>query len=172
MSEPFISQVMIVPFSYSPKGWAMCNGQLLPINQNQVLFSLIGVTFGGNGTVNFALPNLQGRVPIHSGAGHVLGESGGAETVTLNSSHIGHGHTVLACSGPANKRSPGGNVWAQEAANQDAMYSSAQPNTTMSASAISIDLAGALTPAPHSNVQPYLVLSFVIALQGIYPSHS
>jgi microcystin-dependent protein len=172
MSEPFLSQVMIVPFNYSPKGWAMCNGQVLPINQNTALFSLVGTTFGGDGTVNFALPNLQGRAPIHSGAGHVLGESGGVESVILDSGQIGHGHTVLAHSGPANKRSPGGNVWAQEAVNQDAMYSSAPPNTAMSASAVSISPTGSLSPTPHSNMQPYQVLSFVIALQGIYPSHS
>src|SRR6266545_1726698 len=113
MSEPYLSEVKIVSFNFAPKGWALCNGQLLPINQNQALFSLLGTTYGGDGRVNFALPNLQGRIPIHFGSSHTLGEVGGAESQTLNASEMPqHVHTFSASNAAPNQGTPAGNMWA------------------------------------------------------------
>ncbi|MBJ7358039.1 tail fiber protein [Nocardioides sp.] len=164
MAEPFLSEIRIMSFNFPPKGWAFCNGQLLPINQNQALFSLLGTTFGGNGQTNFALPNLQGRVPIHVGSGHTLGESGGEEahTVTINELPS-HTHLVSA-SNTANggNSSPAGRFLG--GANN--LYGAGAPLTTLNPATVS-NIGGS---QPHPNLQPYLVLNFCIALQGIFPS--
>jgi microcystin-dependent protein len=165
MAEPFISEIRIVSFGFPPKGWALCDGQLLPINQNQALFSLLGTTYGGDGRVNFGLPNLQGRAPMHTGDGHTLGEPGGEQAHTLNISelpqhnHVPFGSAAQAITGPV------GNLWAMDAS---APYSSSNPNVSMN--------PGSIAPAggsqAHLNMQPFLVLNFIIALQGIFPSQT
>ena len=129
MAEPFLSEIRIMSFNFAPKGWALANGQLLPINQNQALFSLLGTVYGGNGQTNFALPDLRGRVPIHEGSGHTLGERGGSEAVTINIQTLPtHNHTVKVFNDNANA-TPAGNYFA--AANQ--AYQPAPPNTTLAA---------------------------------------
>ena len=170
MAEPFLAEIRIVSFYFPPKGWALCNGQLLPINQNQGLFSLLGTTFGGDGRVNFALPNSRGRVPIHMGNGHTLGEASGSETVTLNTSQLPtHTHLLNAVS----SASTSGNV--QNAPNNSLgsttpnnLYSNASGNLALVASTISSSGGS----QPHENRQPFLTLNFCIALQGIYPSQN
>ena len=165
MTEPFLSEVKIVSFNFAPKGWALCNGQLLPINQNQALFSLLGTTYGGNGQTTFALPNLQGRVPIHIGNGHIQGETSGEENHTLTISEMAaHNHVVSASNADPNQGLPTGNIWA----NGSGAYSSASPDTSMNPASIS-NIGGS---QPHSNLQPFLVLNFIIALQGIFPSRN
>jgi microcystin-dependent protein len=165
MSSPYLSEIRIMSFNFPPKGWAFCNGQLLPINQNQALFSLLGTMYGGNGTVNFALPNLQGRAPLHFGNGFTQGQVGGEPAHTLTTAEIpGHVHTVAGSANPADQGSPAGNYLAVESSNA---YSST-PDTTMAAALLN-PLGG---NQPHENWSPYLVVSFCIALQGIFPSRS
>jgi len=165
MSEPFLSEIKIVSFNFAPKGWALCNGQLLPINQNQALFALLGTTYGGNGQTTFALPNLQGRVPIHFGNNHTLGEVAGEENHTLNINEMAaHAHPVSASDAAPNQGLPTNNIWASGSG----AYSSASPNSAMNPASIS-NSGGS---QPHTNIQPYLVLNFVIALQGIFPSRN
>jgi microcystin-dependent protein len=166
MAEPFLAEIRLVSFHFAPKGWALCNGQLLPINQNQALFSLLGTTYGGNGQTTFALPNLQGCAPIHAGNGHVLGERGGEETHTLIVGEMAtHQHTAVATSATPDATSPAGGFWGNAGVSA---YSSNPPNTTMAPQAASA--AGG--SQPHQNMSPYLVLNFVIALQGIFPSRN
>ena len=172
MAEPFLSEIRIFSFNFPPKGWAFCNGQLLPINQNQALFSLLGTTYGGNGQTSFALPNLRGRTPIHSGSGHTLGEAAGSSAVTINISQLPqHTHTLTSnlCIGGGNVNAtlgdPTGAFWAN---NGKAMYSSSQGDKVMHPSAVT-NVGGS---QPHTNMQPYLVLNFCIALQGIFPSQT
>ena len=165
MSEPFLSEIKIVSFNFAPKGWALCNGQLLPINQNQALFSLLGTTYGGDGRVNFALPDLRGRIPIHFGNTHTLGERAGEENHTLNISELpAHSHTFSASNADPNQGTPAGNMWASNSG----AYSNAAPDSTMNPASIS-NVGGS---QPHTNIQPYLVLNFIIALQGIFPSQN
>jgi len=165
MSTPFLGEIRIMSFNFPPKGWAFCNGQLLPINQNQALFSLLGTYFGGNGQTNFALPNLQGRVPIHQGSQFVQGQTGGEAAHTLNISEIPvHTHVVTASSNVADQGNPQGNYLAVESSNA---YSTA-PDNTMAPQAI----PNAGGSQPHDNMSPYLVLTFCIALQGIFPSRN
>lgn len=165
MSDPFLGEMRIIGFNYPPQGWAFCNGQVLPINQNQALFALLGTTYGGNGQTTFALPNMQGRIPVHMGAGFTQGASGGEEahTLTINEMPM-HYHSAAASSGAATQQSPQGNVWA---ANRYTAYASS-PQQTLA--------AAALTPVggsqPHYNMPPYLVLNFIIAITGIFPSRS
>src|SRR5437763_1733086 len=166
MATPFLAEIRLVSFNFAPKGWALCNGQLLPINQNQALFSLLGTTYGGNGITTFALPNLQGCTPLHAGNGHILGESGGEETHTLTVSEMAaHQHTAVATSATPNTTSPGGGFWGNAGVSA---YSSNPPNTPMAAQAAGATGGG----QPHQNLSPYLVLNFVIALQGIFPSRN
>lgn len=165
MSEPFLSEIKVVSFNFPPKGWALCNGQLLPINQNQALFSLLGTTYGGDGRVNFALPDLRGRIPIHFGSGHTLGERAGQESHTLTMQEMAqHSHTFSASNASPNQGSPSGNMWASNTG----AYSSAAPDAVMNPASIS----NAGGSQPHTNLQPYLVLNFIIALQGIFPSQN
>lgn len=166
MAEPFLSEIRIMSFGFPPKGWALCDGQLLPINQNQALFSLLGTTYGGDGRVNFGLPNLQGRVPIHMGSGHTLGERGGEQGHTLSISEIPtHVHSAMASSGNGDQIAPTGNVMAQRAtANYHA------PTNMVALNAASLANVGG--SQAHLNMQPFLVLNFSIALQGIFPSQT
>jgi microcystin-dependent protein len=165
MAEPFLAEIRIMSFGFAPKGWAMCNGQLLPINQNQALFSLLGTTFGGDGRVNFALPDLRGEVPIHVGNGHTLGEKGGEQAHTLSISelpthtHVLNGSTNTAVNSPANSPVLG-------TTNPQQAYITAGNLGAMSTDIVG-DVGGSQA---HLNMQPYLTLTFCIALQGIFPS--
>ena len=164
MAEPFLSEIRIMSFNFAPKGWAMCNGQLLPINQNQALFSLLGTTFGGDGRVNFALPDQRGRTPIHVGDGHTLGEKGGEQAHTLSIAELPtHVHPMNANSGVGNATNPNGAVLTKAPANT---YGPPTNLTTLNP-ATSLNTGGSQA---HLNMQPFLTLTFCIALQGIFPS--
>jgi microcystin-dependent protein len=166
MSEPFLAEIKIISWNFPPKGWAFCNGQLLPINQNQALFSILGTTYGGDGRVNFGLPNLQGRMPVHVGDGIALGELGGETAHTLNISEVpAHNHTPNGISQQATASSAGGNLWASVGNNP---YDPTSDGTAMSPQCI-LPAGGS---QPHENMSPYLVLNFIIALQGIFPSQN
>jgi microcystin-dependent protein len=166
MTEPFLSEIKIMSFSFPPKGWALCNGQLLPINQNQALFSLLGTTYGGNGLVNFGLPDLQGRVPIHIGASHTLGGRGGEQAHTLTISELpAHVHTANASSATSNAPMPTSSLLASSV-NQ--AYAPPSNLTTLNPASVT-NVGGSQA---HPNMQPFLVLNFCIALQGIFPSQN
>jgi microcystin-dependent protein len=164
MAEPFLSEVRIMSFVFAPKGWALCNGQLLPINQNQALFSLLGTTFGGDGRVNFALPDLRGRTPIHVGSGHTLGERGGEQAHTLSIAEIPTHTHVVNGSGTATGGSATPNNNFLGGANN--AYHDPSNLTTLTPATIT-NVGGSQA---HLNMQPFLTLSFCIALQGIFPS--
>jgi microcystin-dependent protein len=165
MAEPFLSEIRIMSFGFAPKGWALCNGQLLPINQNQALFSLLGTTYGGNGSTDFALPNLQGKTPIHAGNGFTLGQTGGEQAHTLSIAEIPtHIHNVQASSTNANQPISAGALLAS-AAN---LYTT--PNDLASLTPQTVTNVGG--SQAHSNMQPFLTLNFCIALQGIFPSQN
>ena len=166
MSEPFLSEIKIVSFNFPPKGWALCNGQLLPINQNQALFALLGTTYGGNGQTNFALPNLRGRVPIHFGNGHTLGEAAGSTAVTVNIQQMPtHIHAYNATNNVASATAPDSSVVVSTAPSNN--Y--AAPGALVAMSPTVSSVGGS---QPHNNMMPYLTLSFIIALQGIFPSQN
>ena len=163
MAEPFLSEIRIMSFVFAPKGWALCDGQLLPINQNQALFSLLGTTFGGDGRVNFALPDLRSRAPIHVGSGHTLGERGGEQAHTLSIAELPtHTHVINASNTNAATPIPSGNVLA--AANN--LYAPPANLTSLDPSMVT-NVGGSQA---HLNMQPFLTLNFCIALQGIFPS--
>ena len=170
--DPFVAEIRIFPFNFAPKGWAWCDGQLLPLSQNTALFSLLGTTYGGNGKSNFALPNLQGRAPMHPGQGpglslHDLGETGGSETVTLLESEIpSHSHAVRA----ASPQDPGN----LQVGAPNRVFAASGNGQAYNAAASLVSLAPeALAPAggdqPHNNLQPFLTFYFCIALQGVFP---
>src|SRR5688572_33507733 len=164
MAEPFLSEIRIMSFVFAPKGWALCNGQLLPINQNQALFSLLGTTFGGDGRVNFALPDLRGRTPIHVGSGHTLGEKGGEQAHTLSIAELPtHVHLVTASSTDGNVPVPTGALLARTTNN---IYNTANNLVALNPGTVT-NTGGSQA---HLNMQPFLTLSFCIALQGIFPS--
>lgn len=164
MAEPFLAEIRLMSFVFAPKGWALCNGQLLPINQNQGLFSLLGTTFGGDGRVNFGLPDLRGRVPIHVGSGHTLGERGGEQAHTLSIAEIPtHTHVLQATALEGDTPVPAGNVLADSPSQ---LYAAASGLTALGAGSI----ANTGGSQAHLNMQPFLTLSFCIALQGIFPS--
>lgn len=166
MAEPFLSEIRIFSFNFAPKGWALCNGQTLPINQNQALFSLLGTTYGGNGQTTFALPNLRGQVPIHVGQGHTLGEKAGSTSVTVNIQQLAqHLHFVQVTNADQSRTSvPTGNFLGPV----NNLYAAAANLVTLQPTAMS-SIGGS---QPHNNLMPYLVLNFCIALQGIFPSQN
>jgi microcystin-dependent protein len=167
MSEPFLGEIRIFSFDYAPRGWMACNGQLLPINQNQALFSLLGTMYGGNGQTTFALPDLRGRVPFHLGQGLVQGQAAGQEFHTVTSSEMpAHTHVLRASSKPANLAVPNLGAWASTSAGTN--FSNGLPNTSMQAGLVSTVGGG----QSHENRQPYLTLTFAIALQGVFPSRN
>lgn len=165
MSEPFLGEIKVISWNFPPRGWAFCNGALLPINTNQALFSILGTTYGGDGRVTFALPNLQGRVPVHAGNGIALGELGSETSHTLNIPEMpAHNHVPVGSASAASRTSAVGNLWGANGSNP-----------------FSNSVSGVMNPAsvlpnggsqPHENMSPYLVLNFIIALQGIFPSQN
>ena len=169
MADPFIAEIRIFPFNFAPKGWAWCDGQLMPLSQNTALFSLLGTTYGGDGKSNFALPDLQGRAPMHPGQGpglslHDLGETGGSETVTLLESEIpAHAHTLVASQADGLERIPTGQKLATGIG--ISAYQTPGPLTQLNPAA----LAPAGGDQPHNNLMPYLTFYFAIALQGVFP---
>jgi microcystin-dependent protein len=168
MAEPFLAEIRLMSFVFAPKGWALCNGQLLPINQNQGLFSLLGTTFGGDGRVNFALPDLRGRVPIHTGGGHTLGERGGEQAHTLSIAEIPtHTHVLNGSDNVSTGADPTGNVLAKSPATNP-VYGSPVQLAAMNAASVT-NTGGSQA---HLNMQPFLTISFAIALQGIFPSQN
>jgi len=174
MSEPFLGEIRMFGGNFAPRGWAFCNGQLLSIAQNSALFAILGTTYGGDGRTTFGLPNLQGRAAMHWGQGpgltpRTLGETGGTETVTLNAQQMpAHTHTAAASSAKGNTNSPIGKVWSKDAGVQSATYTGNTPDGTMAANAIGTT-GGSL---PHDNMPPFQCVSFIIALQGIFPSRN
>jgi microcystin-dependent protein len=163
VAQPFLGEIKIISWNFAPKGWAFCNGQLLPINQNQALFSILGTTYGGNGQTTFALPDLRGRTAVHVGNGIILGESAGETAHTLTTAEMpAHTHLPNANSSAANVGSPANNFWSATGS-----YAAA-PNSSMNSAQI--------TPTggsqPHDNMPPYLVVNFIIALVGIFPSRN
>ncbi len=168
MAEPFLGEVKIISWNFPPKGWTFCNGQLLPINQNQALFSILGTTYGGDGRVTFALPNLQGRSPVHVGDGIVLGELGGETAHTLNISELpAHNHVPVGSStNPATSSSALNALWGFNNSTVPPYITS--PTSAMNPACV-LPIGGS---QPHENMSPYLVLNFIIALQGIFPSQN
>jgi microcystin-dependent protein len=168
--DPFVAEIRIFPFNFAPRGWAFCDGQLLPLSQNTALFSLLGTTYGGNGKSNFALPNLQGNVPMFWGQGpglslYDIGESGGVETVTLLQSEMpGHAHTLMARNDPGEDRIP-----SSSEAIARSVGGSLYGNPTNLKAMASAALPPAGGDAPHNNMMPYLTFNFCIALQGVFP---
>lgn len=169
MADPFVAEIRIFPFNFAPRGWAFCNGQLLPISQNTALFSLLGTYYGGDGKSTFALPNLQGNVPVHPGQGpglsdYYLGQTGGSETVTLLESEIpAHAHQLRCVNGDGDQALPTNNTWGATPSGANPYISPSNGN--MSPQALGVT-GGSL---PHNNMQPYLTLNFCIALQGVFP---
>jgi microcystin-dependent protein len=166
MSEPFLGEVRMMSFNFPPNGWALCNGALLPINQNQPLFSLFGTMYGGDGQTTFALPDLRGRVPIHVGNGHVQGERAGSTAVTLNIQQVpAHSHQVRASSSSSGGSAVPTGRFLGGGSN---VYHGPPGTTTLSPGTVS----SAGGSQPHNNMQPYLTISFCVALQGIFPSRN
>lgn len=166
MAEPFLSEIRLFSFNFAPKGWALCNGQLLPINQNQALFSLLGTQFGGDGRTNFALPDYRGRTPVHVGMGFTLGQRGGATSHTVTVAELpSHTHAVRASTSSGTGTTvPAGRYLGRG----NNVYSDAPPTTTLAPTAVG-PVGGS---QPHLNMQPFLALTFCIALHGIFPSPS
>ena len=171
MADPFVAEIRIFPFNFAPKGWAFCDGQILPLSQNTALFSLLGTTYGGDGKSNFALPNMQGNAPMHPGQGpglslHDLGETGGSDTVSLLESEIpAHSHTQMASNQPGEDASPANEALARSVG--ASLYQSVTNQSIVQLAAQALAPAGG--DQPHNNLQPYLTLNCCIALQGVYP---
>lgn len=172
--DPFVAEIRIFPFNFAPRGWAFCDGQLLPISQNTALFSLLGTTYGGNGKSNFALPDLQGRAPMHPGQGpglslHDLGEAGGSDTVTLLDTHmLAHSHSVGASSQPGEDATPAGEMLSRSVG--ASLYQTTTDQSVVQLAPDALTAAGG--GQPHNNLQPYLTFYFCIALQGVFPPRS
>jgi microcystin-dependent protein len=171
MAEPFLSEIRIFSFNFAPKGWALCNGQFLPINQNQALFALLGTTYGGNGQTTFALPDLRGRVPIHMGNGHTLGEAAGSEAVTITQQTMTqHSHFLNATNNAATSPDPHIPAAGTYVLGEAVSNAFAAPGNFVAMNAQMVSSVGG--SQPHTNQQPLLVLNFCIALQGIFPSRN
>ncbi len=169
MSTPYLAEIRLTSFAFAPRGWALCNGQLLAINQNQALFALLGTTYGGNGQTTFALPNLQGRAPMHFSGVHPLGQAAGAETHTLAVAEIpSHAHTLRASGKVAASSSPAGGVLAAPVRGATPAYAAVGNLVPLNPAAIAATGGG----QPHENRPPYLTVNFIIALQGIFPSRN
>jgi microcystin-dependent protein len=175
MADPFVAEVRILPTNFAPTGWAFCDGQLLPISQNTALFSLLGTTYGGDGKTTFALPDLQGQAPMHPGQGpglsnHDLGETGGAQTTTLPESEVpAHAHAIRAdAADPADVQAPSGAVVLARSQGGSAYQTDTASLVAMAPASVATTGGG----QPHNNMQPYLTLSFCIALQGVFPPRS
>jgi len=167
MAQPYVGEIRMFAGNFAPAGWMFCEGQLLPISENETLFQLIGTTYGGDGQSTFSLPDLRGRLPLHFGNGEILAETGGVETVTLTVNQIpAHSHAFLASSGPGTVNTPGGNVPA--ASPSATLY--IQDVTDSNLSANSVGTVGG--SQPHNNFQPYLCVDFIISLFGIFPSQT
>jgi microcystin-dependent protein len=165
MAQPYVGEIRMFAGNFAPAGWLFCDGQLLPISENETLFQLIGTTYGGDGQSTFALPDLRGRVPVHQGNGFILAETGGAEEITLTVNQIpAHSHPQLASAGPGSANNPGGNVTGESAAVK--VYVSEAPTAGLNAAAV----AAVGGSQPHTNFQPYLCVDFIISLFGIFPS--
>jgi microcystin-dependent protein len=165
MGQPFLGELKMISWNFAPKGWALCNGQLLPINQNQALFSILGTTYGGDGRVNFALPDLRGRSPIHTGAGFILGQKGGQLAHTVTQSEMpAHIHMVSANTAAASAGTIPNNFWSATGA-----YSTNNAGLQTMNPALVTNTGGS---QPHTNLQPYLVINIIIALIGIFPSQN
>jgi microcystin-dependent protein len=165
MAQPYVGEVRMFAGNFAPAGWMFCEGQLLPISENETLFNLIGTTYGGDGESTFALPDLRGRIPIHQGNGFILAETGGAEEITLTVSQIpSHSHPLLATTTVASDASPNGNLGGQTSTFD--FYQTSPANTPMAPQSIS-SVGGS---QPHTNFQPYLCVNFIISLFGIFPS--
>ncbi|HVR08356.1 MAG TPA: tail fiber protein [Thermoanaerobaculia bacterium] len=174
MANPFLAEIRIFPFNFAPKGWAFCDGQILPLSQNTALFSLLGTTYGGDGKSNFALPNMQGNAPMHPGQGpglslHDLGETGGSDTVTLLESEMpAHSHSLTANSlNSATAQTPASNLGLAKSKTIQAYFPGSPVPATTTIADVAVAPAGG--DQPHNNLQPYLTLNFCIALQGVYP---
>jgi microcystin-dependent protein len=166
MGQPYVGEIRLVGFNFAPQGWMLCNGALLPISQYETLFNLIGTTYGGDGQSTFALPDLQGRIPVHQGSGFVIGQISGTETVTLTVNQIPvHSHAPLAAATGGTSDSPAGNVWANWTGSQ---YS--DQGTTGQMNSGALGLAGG--SQPHDNMMPFLTINFIISLFGIFPSQT
>jgi microcystin-dependent protein len=166
MSSPFIGEIRMFAGNFAPAGWAFCNGALMPIDQNDTLFNLIGTTYGGDGQTTFALPNLQSRLPVHVGPGFALAQTGGAESVTLTTSQIpAHSHVPQCSSNAGSQAGPGNGVWAVAGSN---LYSDVAPTLAMAATAIGSSGGS----QPHDNMNPFLVVNFILSLFGIFPSQT
>jgi microcystin-dependent protein len=169
MGTPYLAEIRLTSFSYAPKGWALCNGQLLPINQNQALFALLGTTYGGDGRTDFALPDLRGRAPMHFSGTHALGATGGEDSHALAVSEMpAHAHTLRASSKVAASSSPNGGVLAQPGRGATPAFAAATSLVPLNPEAIGNSGGG----QPHENRPPFLAMNFVIALQGIFPSRN
>jgi microcystin-dependent protein len=174
MSEPFLGEIRVLGFQFTPRGWAGCDGQLLSIAQNSALFSLLGTTYGGDGRTTFALPDLRGRTPIHQGQGqglspYSMGQNGGSESHTLTANEMPqHSHALAATNAGGNQQSPQGTFIATDAAGNTAGFSSSAPTVAMHPASITATGGS----QPHNNLQPYLTVNFCIALQGIFPSRN
>lgn len=167
MAQPYVGELRIFAGNFAPAGWMFCEGQLLPISENETLFNLIGTTYGGDGQSTFALPDLRGRLPLHQGNGYVLAETGGVEEVTLSIGQIpSHSHPMLGSAGNGAQANPKNNVLASSTLVK--LYSGEAPDTAMAASSIT-SIGGS---QPHNNFQPYLCLNYIISLFGIFPSQN
>ncbi|BDU71959.1 phage tail protein [Mesoterricola silvestris] len=172
MSDPFLGEIRPVSFPYAPKNWALCNGQFLPINQNQALFSLLGTTYGGNGVTTFALPDLRGRVPMHLGPTHTQGERGGEEFHPLTTAELpSHSHQVQVHRGAADSLAPTGNYLADTGAAEPS-YAAGDPNVALHPNSVGAAGGSGGAAQPHENRQPFLVLNFCMALAGVFPSRN
>jgi microcystin-dependent protein len=176
MSEPFLAEIRIIGFNFAPRGWAYCDGQILPINQNQSLYSLLGTTYGGDGRTTFALPDLRSRTPIHMGDGHTLGQKSGAETITLTAAQLAaHTHAVKGTATLADNRGTGPNANRSFATTDE--VGEPTPDPIYGSAANMVAMQNTIIPnvggsQAHNNMQPYLTLGFVIALQGLFPSRN